>query len=218
MFPGTADYSPIQSAPVTFTIAPATPKITLDDSGVSAVYGQPVTFGVTVATAAGAPGGSITFLDGTTPLATVPLDGTGKATLTVSALAIGTHSIVADYSGDTNDSGVQSEFGHRDGLPGRHRDRVGAAARPQEEEGRVTGPESGDPAAGAGAGIPTGEVTFEVRSKGKKKSTEKVLGTAMLAGGAATLNVKSGGVAKQSITILYGGDADFTSSEETIPG
>ena len=106
-FPGTADYSPIRSAPVTFTIAPGTPTIALSASGDSAVYGQPVTLTLTVA-AAGTPGGSITFLDGTTPLATVPLDRTGEATLTVSALAIGTHSIVAAYGGDTNDRGVQS--------------------------------------------------------------------------------------------------------------
>ena len=39
--------------------------------------------------------------------------------------------------------------------------------------------------------------------------TEKVLGTAALSGGSATLTVKPKSVLKQPIMILYGGDADF---------
>ena len=62
-----------------------------------------------------------------------------------------------------------------------------------------------------GGGFPNGMVTFEVRSKGKKK----VLGTAMLANGSATLAVKPSRVRQETITILYGGDADFSSSQET---
>src|SRR5262249_33067566 len=53
----------------------------------------------------GPTGGTVTFLDGTTVLATVPLTGThghAQATFTTAALAIGTHSITARYSGDYN--------------------------------------------------------------------------------------------------------------------
>ena len=50
------------------------------------------------------------------------------------------------------------------------------------------------------------------------KFTEKVLGTVPVNGsGAATLTVKLSGMLKQTITILYGGDTDFTSSKVTPP-
>ena len=63
-------------------------------------------------------------------------------------------------------------------------------------------------------------VTFEmfVKGKGKKaKTKEQVLGTATLAGGRATLNLKADQVLKKSITIVYAGDADFTSGTATPP-
>ena len=68
-----------------------------------------------------------------------------------------------------------------------------------------------------GAGVPTGTVTFEIQMKKKKKVTEKVLGTATLSGGSATLSVKPKSVLKKSITIVYAGDANFTSSTITPP-
>lgn len=48
---------------------------------------------------AGTPTGSVTFSDGTTELATVPLDG-GTATFTTGKFQPGTHSLTATYSGD----------------------------------------------------------------------------------------------------------------------
>ena len=62
--------------------------------------GDPVTFTATV-TAGGSPatGGSITFADGATPLATVAVGPTGTATFTTDALDAGTHTISAAYSG-----------------------------------------------------------------------------------------------------------------------
>ena len=59
-----------------------------------------------------------------------------------------------------------------------------------------------------GGGVPTGTVTFEL----KQKKKVKVLGTVALVGGEATLAVKPKVVLKKSITIVYGGDADFRAS------
>ena len=106
-FAGTADYAAVQSAPVTFTIRAGTATIALASSTGSTVYGQPITFVATVA-AAGTPSGTVTFLDGGTTLATVPLDGSGTATLTTSGLALGSHSITATYSGDAGVVGARS--------------------------------------------------------------------------------------------------------------
>ena len=55
------------------------------------------------------PTGTVTLTDGTTTLGTAPLDASGNVTLTVKTLiTIGTHSIVASYSGDANYPAVQS--------------------------------------------------------------------------------------------------------------
>ena len=106
-FLGTADYLSAQSAPVTFTIARAMPTIAMSASSGSAAYGQPETLTVAV-TAPGSPAGAITFLDGQTVLGTVALGSAGTATLSVSALDVGSHSIVATYGGATDYLGVQS--------------------------------------------------------------------------------------------------------------
>lgn len=51
--------------------------------------------------ATGAPTGKVTFLDGSATLGTAPLNS-GVATLPISTLSIGTHSITASYSGHVN--------------------------------------------------------------------------------------------------------------------
>jgi streptogramin lyase len=68
-------------------------------SGSPTVYGQSVTFTAAVSGSAGAPTGTVTFLDGTTVLANIPVIG-GTATFTTSALPAGSHSITARYGGD----------------------------------------------------------------------------------------------------------------------
>ncbi len=70
----------------------------------SVIPGQPVMFTATVAAnGSGTPTGSVDFLDTTTgtDLGTATLSG-GVASLTTSALALGTHVIQASYSGDSN--------------------------------------------------------------------------------------------------------------------
>jgi hypothetical protein len=67
-------------------------------------YGQPVTFTATV-TPSGpyAPTGKVKFWDGTTGVGTATLSG-GVAKLTKSKLAVGTHSITAEYLGDADNA------------------------------------------------------------------------------------------------------------------
>ena len=67
------------------------------------VFGQSVTFTMTIIGANGvAPTGSLTLTDNGNPLSTVTLDPTGKATFTISNLTAGSHDIEAVYSGDQN--------------------------------------------------------------------------------------------------------------------
>jgi hypothetical protein len=81
----------------------------LNSSSRVVVRGQNATFTATVSAGAGnaAPGGTVTFRDGTTVLASVPV-ANGVATYSTSKLAVKTHSITASYSGDSNDLASKS--------------------------------------------------------------------------------------------------------------
>jgi hypothetical protein len=77
----------------------------------SSTLGQSVTFTATVGldlpTPTPVPAGTVTFLDGTTPLGDpVPLDANGQAAFTTSTLAAGSHTIHAVYNGTA--SGAQT--------------------------------------------------------------------------------------------------------------
>ena len=66
--------------------------------------GQSVIFTATVTSTSPSstrPSGFVTFDDAASPLGSGPLDSTSKATFTTAALALGTHSITANYLGDT---------------------------------------------------------------------------------------------------------------------
>jgi hypothetical protein len=67
------------------------------------LVGQSVTFTATVTASTGTPTGVVTFFDGTTPLGTGTLNGSGVATFTISTLSLGDHSITAFYNGDVKD-------------------------------------------------------------------------------------------------------------------
>ena len=66
------------------------------------VFSQLVTFTVTVTSSGGTPTGTVTFNDGAVSIGSGTLDSTGHATLSVSTLSAGTHSINAVYLGDSN--------------------------------------------------------------------------------------------------------------------
>ena len=217
-FPGTADYTATQSAPVSFSIGKATPTVTLTSSVGSAVFGQAVTLVATVNAPGGPTSGTVTISEGGITLGTVPVKGSGAATLTTSALAIGAQSITATYSGDTGlqsaSSAAASVRVARDGTE------VVLVPQPVFKKKKVVsvGLEAVIKPLAPGGGVPTGVVTFEVQSRKRKKVTEKVLGTVPVnSSGAATLTVKLSGMLKKTITILYGGDTDFTSSNATPP-
>jgi hypothetical protein len=71
-------------------------------------YGQSVTFAATLSGPDATPTGTVTFLDGATTIGTGTLDASGKATMSISSLVVGTHPITAQYGGDTNFGTVTS--------------------------------------------------------------------------------------------------------------
>jgi hypothetical protein len=48
------------------------------------------------------PSGTVTFYDGATVIGTGTLDGSGNATMSISSLVVGSHSISVQYGGDSN--------------------------------------------------------------------------------------------------------------------
>ncbi len=99
--PGDAAHSPVVVS-TTFTVAQATSTIALSTSSGVANTGAPVTLTAQVASTAGTPTGTVTFLDGSTVLGTAPVGQGGSATLTLSTLPTGLLTLTATYSGDVN--------------------------------------------------------------------------------------------------------------------
>jgi sugar lactone lactonase YvrE len=96
------------AANLNLSIAKATPTITLVSAPSPVVDGSPVVLTTSVQSPASVPTGPVEFLDGATILGTAPLDSKGVATLNISALGPGAHTIDARYIGDSNFKAVTS--------------------------------------------------------------------------------------------------------------
>jgi len=183
---------------------------TLNSSLNPSASGQSVTFTATVSGPSGnttPPTGTITFLDGTTTLGTGTLNTAWQATLTTSALALGTHSITASYGGNSTFAGSTSSVLTQVVNPKASTatttmlaSSVNPSASGQSVmfTATVTGP-SGNTT------IPTGSVNFLDGST--------TLGSGTLnSAGAGTFSTSSLGVGSHSITAVYGGDTIFVGS------
>src|SRR5262249_38072504 len=100
-YSGDAVYAPA-SGTMTQVVNRASLSVNLTSSVAAPVYGQPVTF-----TAQLAAQGSVQFLDGTAAIGTSPAPS-GVATLAVSNLAVGAHTITASWAGDSNNGAAVS--------------------------------------------------------------------------------------------------------------
>ena len=160
----------------------------------------------------------VTFLDGGTPLGTVALNGSGQATLVVTALSVGAHSITASFVGDANLLGVQSKATSESVTQARTQ--IVLIPKPvfsKKKQVTSVGLEAEIEPVVPGGGVPTGTVTFEIVKTVKKKRKTTTLGTAAVSGGAATLTLKAKRVLNMPIKIVYSGDTDFTSSTASPP-
>jgi hypothetical protein len=99
VYRGDANHLASTSAVYTQTVKKAATTTVAVTSGSPSTQGSSVTFTATVSSSVGTPAGNVAFTDGTTPLGTVTLSG-GTAQLTTSALAVGRHTIHADYQGN----------------------------------------------------------------------------------------------------------------------
>jgi hypothetical protein len=101
----------VSVTPWTETINQAQTTTVLVSSLNPSLISQSVTFTATVTTNFGTPTGNVTFMDNAIPLgAGVPLNVSGVASLTTSALTAGTHPITAVYAGDVIHAGSTSNI------------------------------------------------------------------------------------------------------------
>src|SRR5215469_1449849 len=81
------------------------PSKALISSAPSTVFGQSVTFTATVTATGGGSGtatGAVVFSSGANVLGSVNLNGSGQAALTLSTLGVASYTVVATYQGDAN--------------------------------------------------------------------------------------------------------------------
>ena len=168
------------------------------------VYGQSVTFTVTVAADApgsGTPTGSVTFADGSTTLGTVTLTS-GVASYTTVKLPTGQDVITVKYNGSSSfltSIGSLSQTVNQDGTTAN----VPSSLSPSVYGQSVTFTATLS-ANAPGAGTPTGTLTFY--------SGSTVIGTGTLSGGKTTLKTSSLPTGSDAITVVYEGDGNFMTS------
>jgi hypothetical protein len=177
-------------------VCPTTTSISSDKNPSN--FGDLVTFGATVSTSgASVATGTVTFKDGANTLGTGTLDGSGQTTFATSALAVGSHTITANYGGDSTHAASTStdltQTVNQAGTTATVSSNLNPSVFGQSVTltAQVT----------TGSGTPTGTVTFY--------DGANPLGTVSLSGGTAGLSTSSLTVGSHSITASYSGDSNY---------
>jgi len=171
-----------------------------------AKYGQLVTFTAVVAPEfSGTASGTVTFKDGTTVIGTETLTG-GVAKLDLSDLGVGSHSITAAFNGSADFAKSTSAVLTETVNPATTSTSVTSSLNPSTDGSSVTFTAKVTPGSGP---VATGTVTF--------KNGTTTLGTGALNGsGEATYATKTLTVGTHSITAVYGGSADDSTSTSAV--
>jgi hypothetical protein len=172
-----------------------------------------VTFTATVSAVApgtGTPTGTVTFLDGGSPIGTGTLSG-GLATFTISALAVGSHIITTSYGGDGNFNGSTGSLTGNPQVVNKTSTTTAltSSANPSVLGQSVTFTATVSPVV-PGAGTATGTVTF--------LDGGSPIGTGTLSGGLATFTSSALAAGSHTITTSYGGDGNFNGSTGSLTG
>jgi Bacterial Ig-like domain (group 3)/FG-GAP-like repeat len=190
--------------------APAATTTTLSTSAPTAVFGQTVLLTATVNSQAGAPVGTVTFLDGTTVLGTAQVNAAGQATLGVS-FDVGSHALTASFAGargsgfaDSTSAAV-TETVNRAATTVALRSSLNPAVTGQAVTFTAT-----VASVGPGTATPTGKVIF--------MDGNVVLGTVGLAAdGTATFTTSFAAAGGHIITAAFAGDVfEFEASSQTL--
>jgi Bacterial Ig-like domain (group 3)/Autotransporter beta-domain len=202
---GDTNYAPCTAPTIIVQVNKGSTTAAVTSSANPVTIGSPVTFTAAITGSGGTtPTGSVTFKDGATVLGSGSLDGSGNATLTTVAGAVGIHQITATYIGDSNFTGSTSPILTQVvNNPGNTASATALVASPNPAS-------SGTPVTltatvtGAGA-TPTGTVTF--------RDGATAIGNATVDGGGhAVLVTSSLSNGSHSISAAYGGDPTYAAS------
>jgi hypothetical protein len=191
----------------------ATTKAALIASGAQITFGQAVTFTASIApmSGSGVPTGSVKFNDGATQIGTGTLNSSGTATFSTSSLSVGSHSVTAVYSGDTNFSASTSAaVPVTVAAPAKVATNTSLSASAMQ----LTSGQSVTFAAGvspqSGTGVPTGSIVFIDGSS--------QIGMGTLSGGSASFSSTSLSVGSHAIAATYSGDSNYVASSSAAVG
>jgi hypothetical protein len=167
------------------------------------VLSNPVTFTATVTGPFWLVTGSVTFLDGSTPLGTVPLDSNGRAQYTTAALGVGTHHITAVYSGDPHFAvSTSAEVPELiDRVPTNTGLQTSGSPSTDGQTVVLTATLGWNAAQANNLPGPTGVVYFYDGST--------LLGAGILSGTQAVFNISNLSVGSHDLTAHYAGDANY---------
>jgi hypothetical protein len=204
-YAGASGYSQSTSNTISQVVnaLPAT-QTSIASSKNPSVFGQSVTFSATVTTQTGIPAGSVSFYDGASLLATVPLDSSGHASHTPSsALTSGTHAITAQYSGSASYAASTSPVLSQQVSSGPVATQLDLASslNPSNAGESVTFTAT----IHASGGTPTGTVTL-------RDGGLVIDSTSLPSSDIATFHVSTLSIGTHSITASYGGDDTYAGS------
>jgi hypothetical protein len=201
-YQGDTNYSAATSPAVAQVVNKTETSATLAATPIPGIAGLPVALTATVKIVAGAATitGTVTFTDGTTNLGAVPLTAAGTATINP-MLAPGTHTIVATYSGDTNDDTSASSPLAVPVIQATTATAVTSTPNPS----LVLYPVTFTAKVKGNGATPTGTVNFLADGKAMGSSTLDATGT-------ATFTYSALAVGTHSVTAVYAGDANDVGS------
>ena len=199
-----------------FTIASPlrpTSSVTLAANPNTPSIGQPVTLIATVETdnGAGSPRGTVGFLDGTTMLGAAPVTG-GQARFVTSTLSRGSHSITANYTGDSTYPAASTTMGLYVTQPPETLNLTSNLSSTVFGQ-PITLTASHESQSVPGIAAPTGQVQFFAGGCcGLFGSLidRALIGTAELSNGVATITVTKLAADSHQIVATYSGDANWS--------
>jgi len=207
---GDSNFAASTSAPVAVTVTappPVATNTTVAASGSSVTQGATVSLTATVrpVSGSGTPTGTVTFMDGSTALGSATLNS-GTANYGTNSLALGVHSITANYGGDANYSGSTAAAISITITPPPQTattTTLAASATSVAQGASVVFTATVAPV--SGNGTPTGTVSF--------LDGTTAMGTATLnSAGVATYSTSSLPVGSNSVTATYQSNSNFAAS------
>jgi Bacterial Ig-like domain (group 3) len=203
-YSGDSSYAASTSSVLTQTVNASSISTTtaLASSPNPSTYGQSVGFTAFVSSSSGTPTGTVIFRDGATTLGSSALDAGGFATLSVSSLSAGTHTVTAQYNGDSTFSGSTSPALSQTVNKANATTTLTSNRNPSNNQQPVTFTATVSPSTA------TGIVQFF--------DGATLLGSAPLSGGVASLTTTSLSGGSHPVTANYVGDGNYNGSTSAV--